>query len=105
MSAFKPQQRHLTIHGRVYHFVSYEGEPANKHHDQPARPAMWYLMAEGRRYPAVPSDPTQSEPEVDRALARWAVANTQGPVEPPPRPAAAKDHPPAKRPRNWWGPN
>ena len=39
MSAFKSQQRHLTIGGRSFHFVSYEGVPAN--------PRAW-LVSTGR---------------------------------------------------------
>jgi hypothetical protein len=106
MSAFKPQQRHLTIHGRVFHFVSYEGQPANTPRKQVARPAMWYLMVEGRRCPAMPCDPTQTEPEIDRFLSRWAMDNALGPVERPAEGAAlTASRVPVRRPLNWWGPN
>ena len=54
MTAFRPQQRHLTIQGRRFHFVSYEGRPANHRRAQLAYPAMWYLMVEGRRRPVLP---------------------------------------------------
>ncbi len=80
MSAFKPQQRHLTIQGRIFHFVSYEGQAANATRNQEERPDMWYLMVEGRRCPVSPCDATQTEVEVDQFLARWATDNAIGPA-------------------------
>jgi hypothetical protein len=104
MSAFKPQQRHLTIRGRIYHFVSYEGTPGNVKRQEPPQPAMWYLMVEGRRRAAFPCDPAQSLVDVDRALTRWVSANALAPSTPPiPEPSAAEEL--ARRRRtSWWGP-
>jgi len=105
MAAFKPQQRKITIHGRVFHFVTYEGQAENAPRKQVARPDMWYLMVEGRRCPALPCDPTQTEPEVDRFLERWALDNAVGPVERPAGGVApATGRPSVGRPLNWWGP-
>ena len=81
MTAFKPQQRHLTIRGRAFHFASYEGRPANYRRAQLAYPAMWYLMVEGRRCPVLPCDSSQSLPQLDAALRDWAEDNALGPVE------------------------
>jgi hypothetical protein len=105
VTAFRPQQRHLTIQGRLFHFVSYEGRPANHRRAQLAYPAMWYLMVEGRRCPVLPCDSSQSVPEVDAALRDWAEDNALGPV--------AGTLPLASRALNggvycrgnWWGPN
>jgi hypothetical protein len=105
MPAFKPQQRHLTIHGRVFHFVAYEGQPANPPRKQEAHPAMWYLMVEGRRCPALPYDPEQTDPEVDRFLERWAMENAFGPAERPAGKRTARTRTADKRTTNWWGPN
>ncbi len=75
MSAFKPQQRHIAIQGRTFHFVSYEGQQPNPRRGEEGGPPMWYLMVEGRRCPVLPYDPAQPLPDVDKALVRWAQAN------------------------------
>lgn len=108
MSAFKPQQHHLRIRGRLFHFVSYEGQPADHRRDQPATPDMWYLMVEGRRCPVRPCDSSQSLTQLEAALQAWAEDNALGPVEArrSAEPAAAGSAPPAESHRqgNWWGP-
>ena len=104
MSAFKSQQRLLTIRDRAFHFVSYEGQPANVRRGEAASPAMWYLMVEGRRCPALLWEPDQSLDDVDQQLIRWATENAfrplgeVGAVASPARPA------PSQRPGYWWGP-
>lgn len=100
MSAFKPQQRHLAIGGRTFHFVSYEGQPPNPRRGEAGGPPMWYLMVEGRRCPAMPCDPAQALPDVDRALARWAEAHALVPTEPVPPSNARR-----QTRTQWWGPN
>ena len=90
MSTFKPQQRHLTVRGRAYHFVSYEAQPADSRRNLEASPAMWFLMVEGHRCPVLPCDSGQSLPELDAALERWIEHNAVGPVE-----QAAHQRPPA----------
>lgn len=106
MPVFKPEQRHLMVRGRAFHFVSYEGRPANARRGEEPLPPMWYLMVEGRRHPAFPCDPEQEAPQVDLALARWAMLNAMEPKRPvaaPPvsTPKAA----PSKHRRTWWGPS
>ena len=105
MSAFKPQQRHLTIRGRTFHFVSYEGGPTNRRREQLPDPAMWYLMVEGRRCPVLPLDTSLSASQVDAALSAWALDNALGPVESPPvPPAVVRTAAPSPGHENWWGP-
>jgi hypothetical protein len=106
MSAFKPQQRHLTIRGRAFHFVSYEGRPTNRRRAQLPYPAMWYLMVEGRRCPVLPCDTTLSLPQLDAALSAWAEDNALGPVESTPvAPTISRAAGNNPRYENWWGPN
>ena len=90
MSAYKPQQRHITLHGRSFHFVSYEGRPANPRRAELPYPPMWYLMVEGRRCPVLPCDEGQSVEEIDDALCAWAKDNAIGPADLTPVPARAK---------------
>ncbi len=75
MSAFKPQQRRLLVNGRVFHFVAYEGQPANVSRKLAAEPAMWCLMVEGRRCPVTPFVPAQPDDVVDRTLLQWLKLN------------------------------
>jgi hypothetical protein len=106
VSAFKSQQRFITIRDRAFHFVSYEGRPANVRRGEEAAPAMWYLMVEGRRCPALLWEQNQSFEDVDRDLSKWATDHAFGPPgEPEPEPAARTARVEATaRPRHWWGP-
>lgn len=101
MSVHKPQQRHLTIRGRTFHFVSYQGSLGNVQRAQLPFPAMWYLMVEGRRCPVFPYEASLSLTEVDAALAEWAEDNAIGPVES----AHLIRVGPVRPNENWWGPN
>ena len=105
MPAFKPQQRHLVVRGRAFHFVSYEPRPANARRGEDQQPAMWYLMVEGRRYPAFPCDPEQAAPQVDIALTRWAVLNAMDREKPAATPASRPKSVSSKHRRTWWGPS
>lgn len=77
MSAFKPQQHRLTVDGRPFHFVSYEGQTENLARNQPSRPPMWYLMVEGRRCPVSPVVEAHTPEQVERMLLRWLAAHVQ----------------------------
>jgi len=89
MSSPNPKQRHLTIRGRVFHFVWHHGRPGNPHRAELPYPAMWYLMVEGHRCPALPCDPELSPSDLDSALTAWAEDNALGPVEAPGHPGTA----------------
>lgn len=101
MSPPKPQQRHLTIRGRTFHFVSYQGSRGNAQRAQLPYPAMWYLMVEGRRCPVLPCDSNLSSTELDAALSAWAEDNAVGPVQS----AHLVRIGPVRPNENWWGPN
>jgi hypothetical protein len=101
MSPPKPQQRRLTIRGRVYHFVSYQGSRGNPQRAQLPYPAMWYLMVEGRRCPVLPCAPELCGNSLDAALSAWVDDNALGPVESAHRVQVG----PARPTENWWGPN
>src|SRR5512143_3067463 len=75
LSAFKPQQRHMTLNGRAFHFVAYEGRSENVARNQPSEPPMWYLMVEGRRFPVMPFVADQTLEQIDKLLARWLQKN------------------------------
>lgn len=105
MSTPKPQQRHLTIRGRPFHFVSYQGSPGNPRRAQLPYPAMWYLMVEGRRCPVLRCDAALSLAELDAALSAWVEDNALGPVELASDAAGARILPPHKPTDNWWGPH
>ncbi|MGH7528061.1 MAG: hypothetical protein ACREMX_15310 [Gemmatimonadales bacterium] len=71
MSGYKIEQHRVTWRGRNFHFVSYDGEPANLRRDQPAVPAMWYLMGPAKRWPVMPQVVGQSDDAVVQALLGW----------------------------------
>jgi hypothetical protein len=71
VSNHKVEQRRLSHRGREFHFVSYDAQIANERRGQPAIPAMWYLMIEGKRRPVLPHVPGQELMELDVALLQW----------------------------------
>ncbi|HEU4648163.1 MAG TPA: hypothetical protein VFS33_03825 [Gemmatimonadales bacterium] len=96
MSSFKVEQRRLLFRGREFHFVSYEGRPANERKGDPAEPPMWYLMAEGKRRAVMPHTAGDDPALVDRALLRWLEEHIFPKSEGPP-PTAAPAAPPKRR--------
>ena len=71
MSSYKVEQRRLNFRGRDFHFVSYEGRPANERRGEEASPPMWYLMGPAKRWPVMPQVAGQADEEIDRALLGW----------------------------------
>lgn len=65
---------------------------------------MWYLMVEGRRFPAFPCDPSTPLPETDQLLSRWAEDNATGPADGSSHTTEPAPAGPSRRPVNWWGP-
>jgi hypothetical protein len=71
VSAYKTQQHRLVHRGRAFHFVSYEGQPADQKKQTDAVPPTWYIMLGGKRW-SVMEQAGGSEPtDLDRAFARW----------------------------------
>lgn len=75
MSKVKTEQRHVTLRGRAFHFVSYEAAPGNPAREKPAIEAAWFLMSAGKRWFAVPHDPAQDPLELDHRLTQWLEQN------------------------------
>jgi hypothetical protein len=103
VSAYKPEQCRLTVRGRELHFVSYEGREANDRRGETEMPAMWYLMCEGKRCPAIPHVVDQPPAEVDLALRLWAETNVFGSVVQFPAGTRARRAPTDQR-NDWWAP-
>jgi len=78
MSSYKTGQRRVLHRGREFHFVSYEGTPANARHQQPATEAAWYLMMAGKRWVVMTQECELSESALDSALQSWLDANIFG---------------------------
>ena len=79
MSRYKIQQRQLPHRGRVFHFVSYEGEPANASKLLLATAPAWFLMTAGKRWPVMNEELGLSVEEVDRLLTQWLDDNVFAP--------------------------
>jgi hypothetical protein len=105
MSLYKPQQRHITVRDREFHFVSYEAHAADPRHDAEAEPEMWYMMRAGRRWAVMPRNPDQPAEETDALLREWAESNAFGDEEPVPIAVAAAPRTRRRGNDNWWGPS
>ena len=92
MSAYRTQQHRLVHRGLSYHFVSYQGQPADEAKQQPEVPASWYLMLAGKRWMVGPQVEATAE-DLDRQFAAWLDAHVlnNGPQlqsQQPPMPVA-----------------
>ena len=71
MTAYKNAQQHLIFGGRHFHFVSYDGQPANVKRGVAETGPMWYLMGPNKRWPVMPHVAGQSDEETLDALKSW----------------------------------
>lgn len=69
------EQRRLRYRGREFHFVSYDGLPANPKRGQPATEPAWWLMSAGTRWEVMPFHRGRDEAELDRAFTAWLDAH------------------------------
>jgi hypothetical protein len=75
MSAYETQQHRLAHRGRSFHFVSYEGQPADESHQQPEVPPSWYVMLAGKRWMVSPQVGETAPAELDRQFGEWLEAH------------------------------
>lgn len=75
MAAYRNVQRHIVHRGREFHFVSYEGTPADARREVEATPPTWFLLNAGKRWPVMPHDIDESEEDVERRLIAWLDSN------------------------------
>ncbi len=71
MSRLLVEQRRLRYRGREFHFVSYDGVPANPKRSQPATEPAWWLMSAGTRWEVMPFHPGRDAAELDSAFTAW----------------------------------
>jgi hypothetical protein len=81
MSRTLVEQRRLQHRGREFHFVSYEGRPADAKRSQPATGPAWWLMSAGTRWEVMPFNPGGNEEELEHAFRVWLDANAFTSVE------------------------
>ncbi len=74
MSGYRTQQHRLVHRGQTFHFVSYEGQPADEKSHQPETPPSWYLMRAGKRWMVGPQAPETVPAELDRRFGAWLDA-------------------------------
>ncbi len=84
MSSYRTQQHRLVHRGQTFHFVSYEGQPADEKNHQPQTPPSWYLMLAGKRWMVGPQVPEAVPAELDRQFAAWLDARVFGGGDPSP---------------------
>jgi hypothetical protein len=73
MSSYKNAQHYLKLRGRDFHFVSYDGQPANIKKGEVEVGPMWYLMGPGKRWPVMPQVEGQSDEEIAKGLKNWLI--------------------------------
>jgi hypothetical protein len=71
MTAYKNAQQHVVMKGRDFHFVSYDGTPANEKRGIAETGPMWYLMGPNKRWPVMPHLIDQPDEEVLTGLKTW----------------------------------
>jgi len=81
-SRYRVEQRKITHRGRSFHFVSYEGLPANASKNVPATVAAWFLVSGGYRREVMPQQLDQDVEELDRMLAEWLESHVFAEPEP-----------------------
>jgi hypothetical protein len=69
------EQRRLMYRGREFHFVSYDGLPANPKRAQLATEPAWWLMSAGTRWEVMPFHRGGAPAELDRGFTEWLDAN------------------------------
>lgn len=82
MSRPLSQQRWLHYRGRAFHFVSYEGRPANPKQARAATEPAWWLMSAGTRWEVMPYHPDRDDDELDREFTAWLDAHVFSPNDP-----------------------
>jgi hypothetical protein len=75
LSGYKTTQHHILHRGREFHFVSYEGLPANLKNGTEATPATWYLMVAGKRLPVMPEQNDLELVSLTRQFTGWLDEN------------------------------
>jgi hypothetical protein len=71
MGGYRVEQRFVNHRGRRFHFVSYDGRPANAKAMQLATGPAWFLMSGGKRWEVMPQVPGQDLAELDLQLTQW----------------------------------
>jgi hypothetical protein len=71
VSGYKTQQHRLVRAGRTFHFVSYEGQPADLKRQQAETPDSWYLMLAGKRWIVIPQIGETAAADLDRLFGEW----------------------------------
>lgn len=71
MTKLSVEQVHLRHRNRVFHFVSYQGQPEDPKKKRAAIDPAWFLMNAGKRWEVMPHQPDQAEAERDHLFAVW----------------------------------
>ena len=74
------QQVYLRHRGRSFHFVSYEGHPADLKKHQAATGPAWFLISAGKRWEVMPYQLEQQDEERDRLFTAWLESHVFQPT-------------------------
>jgi hypothetical protein len=73
------EQHRIVYRGREFHFVSYDGLPANPKRAQAATEPAWWLMSAGTRWEVMPFQAGRTPAELERAFTAWLDAHVFAP--------------------------
>jgi len=71
MTKLAVEQVHLRHRDRIFHFVSYQGQPADHKRNRAAIDPAWFLMTAGKRWEVMPHTPDQAQAERDHLFTAW----------------------------------
>lgn len=71
VDTYQTSQHRLLHRGRWFHFVSYEGRPADPKLEQAELTSGWFLMYAGKRRWVAPQCTETASAELDRQFAEW----------------------------------
>lgn len=71
MSTYRTEQYRFRHRGRWFHFVSYEGRPADPKLELADLTPGWFLMYAGKRWWVSPQRTDTAPAELDRHFAEW----------------------------------
>jgi hypothetical protein len=71
VSKLTVEQVHLRHRDRVFHFVSYQGQPEDRKRNRAAIDPAWFLMNAGKRWEVMPHQPDQAPAARDSLFAAW----------------------------------
>lgn len=83
IGSYRVEQRQFAYRGRWFHFVSYDGRPADPARGYPGALPAWFLMNAGTRWEVAPQVAGEEPADTDRRLLDWLERTLAEPPDGP----------------------